>query len=96
MENEEDSVLEIPLLGVSKKIVVNMQESLALPTATSLRNIPVKVLEENRAIINDYLESDAKPRCSYTHLIAYAIVLAIKENMAMNNGFKIKMVKNQN
>src|SRR5947209_2886911 len=35
-----------PLRGVAAKIVSNMEASLAVPTATSLRTIPVKVLEE--------------------------------------------------
>ncbi len=78
----------IPLVGIAKKIVENMQDSLQIPTATSSRDIPVKVLEENRAVINDYLEDGAWLRCSFTHLIAYAIVQAIKVNPAMNNGFR--------
>src|SRR4051794_31306622 len=36
-----------PLRGAASKIVQNMEASLAVPTATSIRNIPVKVLEEN-------------------------------------------------
>ncbi len=77
----------IPLVGIAKKIVENMERSLEIPTAMSSRDIPVKVLEENRAIINDYLEDDSRPRCSFTHLIAYAIVKAIQSNPALNNGY---------
>jgi len=76
-----------PLTGVAKKISENMMESLSIPTAMSARDIPVKVLEENRAVINDFLEQDARPRCSFTHLIAFAIVKALKNNMALNGGF---------
>jgi 2-oxoglutarate dehydrogenase E1 component len=78
---------KIPLLGIAAKIVENMEVSLEVPTATSLRDIPVKVLEENREIINDYLLDEAYPKCSFTHLIAYALVQAIKKNPALNNGF---------
>ncbi|MDA0713135.1 MAG: 2-oxo acid dehydrogenase subunit E2, partial [bacterium] len=78
---------KLPIIGIAKKIVENMELSLEIPTATSSRDIPVKVLEENRAVINDYLEDDARPRCSYTHLIAFALVQAIKANLSMNNGF---------
>lgn len=76
-----------PLIGIASKIVDNMELSLEIPTATSLKDIPVKVLEENRAIINDYLIDDAYSKCSFTHLIAYAIVQALKINPALNNGF---------
>lgn len=84
------------LVGIARKIVDNMEESLQIPTATSSRDIPVKVLEENRAIINDYLENDARPRCSFTHLIAYALVRAMDSVPVMNNGFvreKLEPVK---
>ncbi len=76
-----------PLVGIAAKIVENMEASLEVPTATSLRDIPVKVLEENREIINDYLMDEAYPKCSFTHLTAYAIVQAIQKNPALNNGF---------
>ena len=45
----------VPLRGAASKIVQNMEASLAVPTATSIRNIPVKVLEENRRVINNHL-----------------------------------------
>lgn len=87
---EFDSALgktKSPLIGIASKIVENMEQSLEIPTATSLRDIPVKVLEENREIMNDYLVDDAYPKCSFTHLIAYALVQAVKKNPVMNNGF---------
>ncbi|MEP7211845.1 MAG: multifunctional oxoglutarate decarboxylase/oxoglutarate dehydrogenase thiamine pyrophosphate-binding subunit/dihydrolipoyllysine-residue succinyltransferase subunit [Acidobacteriota bacterium] len=76
-----------PLVGASKKIVENMEQSLTVPTATSLRSIPVKVLEENRRIINDHLQSRGRGKVSFTHLIAWAIVKAVKEYPQMNNGY---------
>ncbi|MBN4077321.1 multifunctional oxoglutarate decarboxylase/oxoglutarate dehydrogenase thiamine pyrophosphate-binding subunit/dihydrolipoyllysine-residue succinyltransferase subunit [Sulfobacillus acidophilus] len=87
-ESKTSGIKDVPMFGIAKKIVENMEASLELPTATSTRNIPVKVLEENRSIINDYLEDDARSRCSYTHLIAYAIIQAIKANPSMNNAFE--------
>ena len=81
---------EKPLFGISKKIAENMEQSLNLPTAMSTRAVPVKVLEENRRIINDYLEYMSYGRCSFTHLIAYAMVKAIEHVPAMNNGFTAK------
>lgn len=77
----------IPLLGIQKKIAENMEESLGVPTATSVRTIPMKVLEENRLVINQYLTDDARLRCSYTHVIAYALVQALKKYPALNNCF---------
>ncbi|HKY46267.1 MAG TPA: hypothetical protein VJM50_24455, partial [Pyrinomonadaceae bacterium] len=45
----------IPLRGPALKIVENMERSLSVPTATSERRIPVKLLDENRRIINQHL-----------------------------------------
>ena len=44
-----------------------------VPTATSQRQIPVKLLEENRRVINDYRSSHDQSKISFTHLIAWAI-----------------------
>src|ERR1041385_9170423 len=44
-----------PLRGAAAKIATNMEASLGVPTATSNGSIPVKVLEENRRIINNHL-----------------------------------------
>ncbi len=82
---DKDDVEVQSLFGIHKKIAENMEESLQIPTATSIRNIPMKVLEENRLVINQFLHDDARPRCSFTHIIAYAIVAAIKKFPAMNN-----------
>lgn len=75
------------LTGINKKIAQNMEESLQVPTATSIRTIPVKVLEENRLVINQFLTDDARPRCSFTHIIAYAIVKAAKKYPSLNNSY---------
>ena len=76
-----------PITGASKKIVENMEQSLTVPTATSLRRVPVKVLEENRRIINEHLQNSGRGKVSFTHLIAWAIVKSIKEYPQMNFGF---------
>ncbi|MES2503654.1 MAG: multifunctional oxoglutarate decarboxylase/oxoglutarate dehydrogenase thiamine pyrophosphate-binding subunit/dihydrolipoyllysine-residue succinyltransferase subunit [Myxococcota bacterium] len=86
-ETASASKTKTPLVGIASKIVENMELSLQVPTATSLKDIPVKVLEENREMINDYLIDEAYPKCSFTHLIAFAIVQALKTNPALNNGF---------
>lgn len=79
----------VPLTGVSKKIVENMEASLTVPTATSFRTIPVKVLEENRRIINEHLASRGRGKASFTHIIAWAIVRAVVEYPHLNFGFGV-------
>lgn len=76
-----------PITGPAKKIVENMETSLSVPTATSFRSMPVKVLEENRRLINDYFASRGKGKVSFTHIIAWAIVRAVRDLPAMNVGF---------
>ena len=78
-----------PITGVGKKIVENMEQSLTVPTATSFRNVPVKVLEENRRIINEHLAAQGHGKVSFTHIIAWAIVSAAKIYPHMNFGFGV-------
>jgi 2-oxoglutarate dehydrogenase E1 component len=77
------------IFGASKVIVDNMEESLTVPTATSVREIPVKLLEENRKIINDNLRLRSLGKVSFTHLIGWAIIKAAAKYPQMNNGFGI-------
>jgi 2-oxoglutarate decarboxylase len=78
-----------PLIGAAKKIVENMEQSLTVPTATSVRTMPVKLLDENRKIINQHLANRGGGKASFTHIIAWAIVKAAKEIPAMNNGYGV-------
>ena len=78
-----------PITGSAKKIVENMELSLTVPTATSVRNIPVKVLEENRRIINDHLATGGRGKVSFTHIIAWAIIRAVGAYPQMNVGFGV-------
>jgi pyruvate/2-oxoglutarate dehydrogenase complex dihydrolipoamide acyltransferase (E2) component len=68
---------------VGARIVENMERSLAVPTATSVREVPAKLLEVNRRIINNYLKRIDGGKVSFTHLIAYAMVRALDEVPAM-------------
>jgi 2-oxoglutarate decarboxylase len=77
----------VPLRGAASKIVANMETSLTVPTATSIRNIPVKVLEENRRVINNHLALTGQPKASFTHIIAWAIVKSVRELPRMNAAF---------
>ena len=80
----------VPLRGAALRIVENMEQSLAIPTATSQRTIPVKVIDENRQIINQYRTLLGKGKISYTHIIGWAIVQALKENPTLNNAYAEK------
>src|SRR5699024_5205586 len=73
--------------GVSSKIVANMNESLEVPTATSLRMLPMKMLIEDRIIINRHLLQEGEPKASFTHFIAWAIVRALEKFPNLNNSF---------
>src|SRR5947199_4386112 len=66
-----------------------MEASLAVPTATSQRRIPVKLLDENRRLINRHLEERGRHKASYTHLIAYALLRALENSPQMNDGFEV-------
>ncbi len=68
-----------PLRGVAARIAANMTASLEVPTATTVRTLPVKVLDENRRIVNAHMRDRALGKTSYTHFIAYAMVRAVRE-----------------
>ncbi|HEX6161220.1 MAG TPA: multifunctional oxoglutarate decarboxylase/oxoglutarate dehydrogenase thiamine pyrophosphate-binding subunit/dihydrolipoyllysine-residue succinyltransferase subunit [Thermoanaerobaculia bacterium] len=80
----------VALRGAASKIVQNMEVSLTVPTATSVRTIPVKVLEENRRVLNNHLALTGQPKASFTHIIAWAIVKAVQEQPRMNAGFTMQ------
>src|SRR5204862_3056339 len=81
-----------PIRGAALKIVENMEASLAVPTATSQRRIPVKLLDKNRRIINQHLsqnfDREGGRKASYTHLIAWAILRALDKFPQLNDGFE--------
>ncbi len=78
-----------PIIGPAKKIVENMEQSLTVPTATSFRTIPVKILEENRRIINEHLALKGLGKVSFTHIIAWAIIQSVKAYPSLNVGFGV-------
>lgn len=75
------------LRGAGARVVDNMEQSLGVPTATSVRDVPAKLLEVNRTIINNYLRRTRGGKVSFTHLIAYAMVQAVADVPAMKNTF---------
>lgn len=70
--------------GVASKIVENMDESIKVPTATSLRVLPMKMLTEDRTIINRHLLQSGQPKASFTHFIAWAVIQALKDFPSLN------------
>ena len=77
-----------PLRGAAARIVENMEASLGVPTATSFRDIPAKMLEANRRIINGHMKRARIGKASFTHLIAWATIRAIADHVpAMNSTY---------
>jgi multifunctional 2-oxoglutarate metabolism enzyme len=91
-----------PIRGAGVAIAANMERSLSVPTATSFRNVPAKLLEVNRKVINGYRSRSGQGKVSFTHLIGYAIVRAVADAVPnMNNTFaegadgKPRLVRNE-
>lgn len=77
----------VTLRGPSAAVAKNMNASLELPTATSVRAVPVKLLFDNRIVINNHLKRARGGKISFTHLIGFAMVQAIKAMPSMNWSF---------
>ncbi len=77
------------IAGSAERILDNMNHSLTIPVATSQRVIPVKLLEENRKVLNQYLKKKDRGKISFTHIISWAILKAIKSVPVMNFAFTI-------
>lgn len=80
---EETQVLR----GAAAAVVKNMSASLDVPTATSVRAIPAKLMIDNRIVINNHLKRTRGGKISFTHLIGYAVVQAVKQFPNMNRHF---------
>lgn len=77
------------LRGAPARTVANMDASLAVPTATSVRQVPVKLLWDNRIVINNHLARARGGKVSFTHVIGFALVKALKSMPEMNVGFDV-------
>src|SRR5690606_22016779 len=78
---------EVRLRGAAARTATNMEASLAVPTATSVRTIPAKLLIDNRIVINNHLKRGRGGKVSFTHLIGYAIIKALAAMPEMNTAF---------
>ncbi|TQN30539.1 2-oxoglutarate dehydrogenase E1 component [Haloactinospora alba] len=89
-EEETEEALKVHeerLRGAPARTASNMEASLSLPTATSVRAVPVKLLFDNRIVINNHLKRGRGGKVSFTHLIGYAMVKALQSMPEMNYSY---------
>ncbi len=79
----------VTLKGPAARVVANMDASLSVPTATSVRAVPAKLMIDNRVVINNNLARGRGGKVSFTHLIGWALVRALAEIPEMNNAFAV-------
>jgi multifunctional 2-oxoglutarate metabolism enzyme len=84
-----DAALQ-PLRGAAGRIAENMAASVSIPLATSQRTIAVKVMDENRRMINQHRTLVGRSKVSFTHLVGWAIVKALEELPALNHAYAEK------
>ncbi|WP_175582679.1 multifunctional oxoglutarate decarboxylase/oxoglutarate dehydrogenase thiamine pyrophosphate-binding subunit/dihydrolipoyllysine-residue succinyltransferase subunit [Nocardioides guangzhouensis] len=77
------------LRGAPMRTAQNMDISLSVPTATSVRSVPVKLLWDNRTVINNHLARARGGKVSFTHIIGYALVKALRAMPEMNVGYDV-------
>ncbi|HET8960037.1 multifunctional oxoglutarate decarboxylase/oxoglutarate dehydrogenase thiamine pyrophosphate-binding subunit/dihydrolipoyllysine-residue succinyltransferase subunit, partial [Nocardioides sp.] len=77
------------LRGAPARTVQNMDASLSVPVATSVRTVPVKLLWDNRTVINNHLARARGGKVSFTHIIGYALIKALKSMPEMNVGYDV-------
>ena len=73
-----------PIRGVGARVVQSMEASLTVPTATSVRAIPAKLMIDNRTVINNHLARGRGGKVSFTHIIGYAMIKALRAMSEMN------------
>jgi 2-oxoglutarate decarboxylase len=78
----------VPLRGAAARIVEAMEASRAVPTATSVRTVPAKLLEVNRTVLNGHLRRRQGGKVSFTHIIAYAVVKALEAVPVMTSMYR--------
>jgi multifunctional 2-oxoglutarate metabolism enzyme len=83
----QQPIERIPIRGPALRIAENMEASLAVPTATSQRQIPLKLLDENRRLINQHVAASGR-KVSYTHIVARAILKALESFPQLNDSFE--------
>lgn len=75
-----------PLTGLAARLAADMTESLSVPTATSVRDVPVRALEAQHRALKSRV---ASMKISLTQLIAYALIQAAKLHPVMTHSFAL-------
>ncbi len=88
-EPAKDEPTYTVLRGAPARTVQNMDASLDVPVATSVRSVPVKLLWDNRTVINNHLARARGGKVSFTHLIGFALIRALRSMPEMNVGFEV-------
>src|SRR5206468_5252552 len=78
-----------PMRGAGAVIAKNMDLSLTIPTATSVRSVPAKLLADNRIVINNHLRRTRGGKVSFTHVIGYAVIRALDAYPNMNRHYAV-------
>ncbi len=78
----------VPLRGAAARIVEAMEASRQVPTATSVRTVPARLLEVNRSVLNGHLRRRQGGKVSFTHMIAYAVVKALEAVPVMTTVYR--------
>ena len=81
---EEPKDVVTTLRGAAKSLATNMDASISVPTATSVRTIPAKLMIDNRIVINNHMKRSRGGKVSFTHLIAWAMIQTLKEFPSQN------------
>ena len=79
--------IAVPIRGGAMRIVENMEASLQIPTATSVRTIPVRTLEENRRVLNKHRDALRAGKLSFTHIISWAILRGFETFPRLNDAY---------
>jgi multifunctional 2-oxoglutarate metabolism enzyme len=77
----------VPIRGAALRIAENMEASLGVPTATSQRQVAIRLLDENRRLVNESRAASDQSKVSFTHLVAWAIIQAVKAFPRLNDAF---------
>jgi 2-oxoglutarate decarboxylase len=77
----------VRLRGAAARTAANMAASLAVPTATSVRAVPAKLLIDNRIVINNHLGRGRGGKVSFTHLLGFAVLRALAKVPEMNYSY---------
>jgi len=72
------------LKGMPKALAANMDASISVPTATSVRTVPAKLMIDNRIVINSHLGRTRGGKVSFTHILGFALIRALKEFPSQN------------